>query len=315
MNRKPAIISIKNYKLSTKEKKLIKKEKPWGIILFSRNIKSFDQLKKLTSEIRKCINDPKYPIMIDEEGGTVSRLSHLINTREFSQSFFGKLFEKNNKNGKIIYEYYLSSICSVLKSIGININTIPVLDLLSKSTHEIIKNRCYSNKVKIVKSLGHICVENLRANKIGSVAKHIPGHGRGNSDSHKAMPIVNENIKKLYLNDFATFRGIKCNFVMTAHILFKKIDPYFVATQSNKIINKIIRKKIGFKGLIISDDISMKALKGDILSNAKNSLKSGCNLILYCGGKYNESATILKGLRKIDNFTINKTQQFYEFLR
>ena len=211
MNRKPAIISIKNYKLSTKEKKLIKKEKPWGIILFSRNIKSFDQLKKLTDEIRKCINDPKYPIMIDEEGGSVSRLSHLINTREFSQSFFGKLFEKNNKNGKMIYEYYLSSICSVLKSIGININTIPVLDLLNKSTHAIIKDRCYSNKVRIVKSLANICVKNLRTNKIGSVAKHIPGHGRGNLDSHKAMPIVNESEKKLSLNDFATFRGFRKN--------------------------------------------------------------------------------------------------------
>jgi len=315
MNRKPAIISVKGYKLTAKEKKLIKHEKPWGIILFRRNIKSFDQVKNLTAEIRKCLKDPFYPILVDEEGGIVSRFSKLINSAEFSQKFFGSIYETNKIKGKMIYEYYLNSICSVLKNTGININTIPVMDLLDKSTHKIIKDRCYSNKNEIIKSLGRICINNLKNNKIGSVAKHIPGHGKGNADSHERMPIVSDNVKNLYLNDFLIFKGIKSHFVMTAHILYKKIDPNFVATQSKIIIEKIIRKKLGFKGLIISDDISMKALKQDLQSNAKNSLKSGCNLILYCGGNINESSMILKSLGKIDNFTIKKTQQFYEFLR
>ncbi len=315
MNRKPAIISIKGYNLTKKEKKLIKQEKPWGIILFKRNIKNFDQVKNLTTEIRKCLKDQSYPILIDEEGGIVSRFSNLINSSEFSQKFFGKIFEMNNTKGKMIYEYYLNSVCSVLKNTGINVNTIPVMDLLNKSSHKIIKNRCYSNKTKVIKSLGRICIDNLKNNKIGSVVKHIPGHGKGNADSHKKMPIVNDSSKNLYLNDFSTFKDIKSHFVMTAHILYKKIDPKFVATQSKIIIDKIIRKKLGFRGLIISDDISMKALKNDLLSNARNSLNAGCNLILYCGGKIGESSMILKSLGKIDNFTIKKTQQFYEFLR
>ncbi len=315
MNRKPAIISISGHNLTSKEAKLLKHEKPWGIILFKRNIKNFHQVKHLTREIRKCMKDSLYPIIIDEEGGSVSRFSKLINSAEFSQEFFGKLYESNKIKGEMIYKYYLNSICSVLKDAGININTIPVMDLLNKKTHKIIKNRCYSKNSKIVRKLGKICIDNLKKNKIGCVAKHIPGHGKGNSDSHLKMPIINDSLKSLYLNDFSTFKDLNSHFVMTAHILYKKIYRINVATQSKIIIKEIIRKKLGFKGLIISDDISMKALKMDLLSNAKKSLKSGCNLILYCGGKLHESSMILKNLGKIDNFTIKKTQQFYEFLR
>ena len=162
MFRKPAIISISKYKLTNSEKTLIKNHKPWGVILFQRNINSFDQLKELTKDIRKCLKDPFYPILVDEEGGKVSRFSKLINTREFSQKFFGDLFEKNNSNGRLIYKYYMNSICSILKLTGININTIPVLDLLQKSTHEIIKERTFSNKIKTIKLLGNICIKTLK---------------------------------------------------------------------------------------------------------------------------------------------------------
>ncbi len=315
MYRKAAIISIQGYKLTKKEIKLIKEQKPWGIILFQRNINSFDQVKKLTKEIRKCLQDPFYPILIDEEGGEVSRFSKLINNSEFSQKFFANLYEKNFKNGKIIYKYYLNSVCSVLKKAGVNINTVPVMDLLQKSTHRIIKHRCFSKKTKTIKVLGRICVNTLKTNKIGSVVKHIPGHGNADADSHKKIPVVRDNLKKLNLKDFSTFQNLNSHFVMTAHVLYKKIDPKFVATQSKIVIKKVIRNKLKFKGIIISDDICMKALKGDLLSRAKISLKSGCNLVLYCGGKINESSLLLKGLGKFDTFTEKKTQQFYRFLR
>ena len=315
MYRKPLIISLCSYKLTVAEKSLIIKEKPWGIILFQRNIRSFNQLKNLTMEIRKCLKDPFYPILIDEEGGDVSRLSSLINTKEFSQKFFGDLFFKNSKNAKLIYRYYLNSICAVLKTSGININTIPVLDLLQNVTNEIIRNRSYSRNFQTIKSLGKICIDTLKSNKIGSVGKHIPGHGCVNADSHKKLPITKANSKLLYSRDFKLFRNLNTNFVMTAHVLYKKIDPIFVATQSKKIIKGIIRKKLKFKGLIISDDISMKALKGNLVQNAKLALSSGCNLVLHCNGKIKESTLLLKSLDKIDNFTEKKTQHFYQFLR
>ena len=315
MNRKPIITSIQTYYLTKSEKKLFKKEKPWGIILFKRNIKSFQQVKLLTYSIRKILKDPYYPILVDEEGGDVSRFSDLRNSKELSQKFFGNIFEKNKNNGKKIYQYYLNSTCSVLREAGININTVPVLDILHKKTAKILKNRCFSSDKKNIRILGKLCVTVLKKNKIGSVSKHIPGHGATNIDSHKSRPIVLDSIKKLELKDFFPFKNINSNFVMTAHILYKKIDPNFVATQSKIVLKKIIRDKINFKGLIMSDDIGMKALKGNLLSNAKKSLQSGCNLILYCGGNINDSSLLLKGTNKIDKFTIKKTKQFYRFLR
>ena len=315
MNRKAAIISIKGYKLTTQERRLLKKEKPWGIILFKRNISSFNQTKNLIKQIRNCMKDNFYPIMIDEEGGKVSRLSNLFSTREFSQYFFGKIYEKNKKKGKLIYRYYLDTICNILNDLGININTIPVMDLLQKSTHEIIKERAYSNNLKTVKTLGKFCISFLKEKKIASVVKHAPGHGCATADSHKKLPIVNKKPNQLYYNDFSVFKNLNCHFLMTAHVLYKKIDSNFLATHSKKIINKIIRKQLKFKGLIISDDISMKALSANLNLNAENALNSGCNLVLYCKGEINESKHLLKNLQRIDKFTQKKTYQFYDFLR
>ena len=315
MNRKAAIISIRGSKLTASEIKLLKKEKPWGIILFKRNIITFKQTKNLTQKIRSCMKDPFYPILIDEEGGKVSRLSGLFSTKEFSQYFFGHLYEKNNKNGKLIYKYYLETICNILNDLGININTIPVMDLLQNSTHQVIKSRAYSYQTKTIKTLGKFCVSFLKKKKIASVSKHVPGHGCSNSDSHLNLPIVYKKKSKLYKEDFSLFKNLSSNFMMTAHILYKNVDSKNLATFSNNIINQIIRKKLNFKGILISDDISMKALSKNLSVNADKALNAGCNLVLYCGGNIKESSKLLKNLRTIDEFTRKKTYQFYNFLR
>jgi len=315
MNRKAAIISIRGSKLTASEIKLLKKEKPWGIILFKRNIITFKQTKNLTQKIRSCMKDPFYPILIDEEGGKVSRLSELFSTKEFSQYFFGLLYEKNNKNGKLIYKYYLETICNILNDLGININTIPVMDLLQNSTHQVIKSRAYSYQTKTIKTLGKFCVSFLKKKKIASVSKHVPGHGCSNSDSHLNLPIVYKKKSKLYKEDFSLFKNLSSNFMMTAHILYKNVDSKNLATFSNNIINQIIRKKLNFKGILISDDISMKALSKNLSINADKALNAGCNLVLYCGGNIKESSKLLKNLRTIDEFTRKKTYQFYNFLR
>ena len=315
MNRKAAIISIRGSKLTASEIKLLKKEKPWGIILFKRNIITFKQTKNLTQKIRSCMKDPFYPILIDEEGGKVSRLSGLFSTKEFSQYFFGLLYEKNNKNGKLIYKYYLETICNILNDLGININTIPVMDLLQNSTHQVIKSRAYSYQTKTIKTLGKFCVSFLKKKKIASVSKHAPGHGCSNSDSHLNLPIVYKKKSKLYKEDFSLFKNLSSNFMMTAHILYKNVDSKNLATFSNNIINQIIRKKLNFKGILISDDISMKALSKNLSINADKALNAGCNLVLYCGGNIKESSKLLKNLRTIDEFTRKKTYQFYNFLR
>jgi len=313
MKRKAIIISISGYKLTNKEKELLKNEKPWGLILFKRNIKSYFQIKKLIKDIRKFSKDSKFPIMIDEEGGRVTRLSSIINL-QFSQKFFGDIYKLNPKISLLTYKNYNNSIVSILRTIGINMNTVPVLDVLRKKTHRIIGNRSFSDDPLIVKKLGEECVKNYNLNKIATVIKHIPGHGCASSDSHFKTPKVKDSYKDLKKRDFFPFKSNSSYFAMTAHILYLKIDKKNVATFSKKIISKIIRKEIGFKGIIISDDISMKALKYDLVTNAKKSLSAGCNLVLYCAGNYLDCIKLMKEIPFIDKFTQKKTSEFYKFL-
>ena len=314
MRKKAIIISIKGYDLSIKEQKLIADEKPWGLILFKRNIKSLTQVKALIKKIRKFSKDSKFPIMIDEEGETVSRLSKIINNN-FSQKFFGDIYKYNPKVALIIYKNYINNLTSLLKKIGININTVPVLDVIRRKTHKIIGNRSFSNNPQIVRKLGQVCVKQYKSNKLGTVIKHIPGHGCASIDSHLKTPKVKLNYKDLNKIDFFPFKLNPSQFAMTAHILYTKIDKNNVATFSKKIISQIIRKNIGFKGILISDDISMKALKYDLVTNAKKSLIAGCNLVLYCAGNYKDSYKLIKEVPFIDKFTTKKTSEFYKFLR
>ena len=313
MKSKALIISIKSTELSKSEISLITKEKPWGIILFKRNLKSYNQIKSLTSKIRSLTRNKKFPIIIDEEGKNVSRLINVIN-HEISANFFGKLYSKNKSFCFKIYRHYIHSLSKILKDLGFNINTIPVLDVLRFNTNKIIGNRSFSKRKKIVKELGFLTIKYLKKNKIGGVIKHIPGHGAATTDSHKKMPIINASLKKLNHLDFYPFKSSNAQFAMTAHILYKKIDNKNVTTFSKKIIKEVIRKKIGFKGILISDDISMKALKYDLITNAKKSLDAGCNLVLYCSGKTSDNFKLIKSLPYIDKFTAKKTSEFFKFL-
>ncbi len=313
MKKKAIIISLKSSFLTPYESKVIKKNRPWGIILFKRNIISIEQTFKLVKSIKKITNDSKFPILIDEEGGKVSRLSNVM-TNIFTQKYFGDLYKIDKNISAATYENYIDSICILFNNLGININTVPVLDITKNITHKIIGDRSYSTRVSTIRTLGNICRKKYNQNKIGTVIKHIPGHGSAKSDSHLKLPIVNNTLSELKKNDFKCFQNNDSFFAMTAHILYKKIDPINVSTHSKKIISEIIRKHINFKGLIISDDISMKALKHDIVTNAKKALSAGCNLVLYCNGKTNESEKLLKSLPYIDQFTKKKTSEFYKFL-
>ena len=293
MKLKAIIVSIKGTKLSKKEKILLSKHKPWGVILFKRNLKSIMQIKKLTYEIRKLTNINKFPIMIDEEGESVSRLNNIIN-HNISANFFGSLYLKDKKFCLRILNHYIFSLSKFLKEIGININTIPVLDVLKNNTSRIIGKRSFSKNKNIVRELGRFTIKYLEKNKILGIIKHIPGHGSTNSDSHKKMPKVYLSKQKLDRIDFFPFKSSKARLAMTAHVLYNKFDSRNVATHSPKIIKDVIRKKLNFKGILISDDISMKALKYDLIMNAKKSLAAGCNIVLYCAGNISDNFKLIK---------------------
>jgi len=314
--RKAVIFGIKGLKLTKGEKNLIrKKNQPWGIILFSRNIKNISQLKKLVCSIKETASDNNYPILIDQEGGLISRINKIMDFSLFSQSSFGDLYKKDKTKFFYHYKIYIETISNLLKEVGININTVPVLDVSRKKTHKIIGSRSYSNNCKIVKKIGLECIKHFSNNKIGTVIKHIPGHGLATVDSHKTLPIVKNKKEELIKKDFVSFKNIRSHFAMTAHVMYKAYDNKFAATHSKTIINKVIRKHIAFKGLLISDDISMKALPYDLIKNSTLALKAGCNLILHCNGKISEMIKLAKIIPRIDNFTSKKTSQFYNFLR
>ena len=312
-NRRSFITGLKSTVLHSIEIRFLKKYKPWGVILFSRNIKSIEQTKKLSDDIKKIFNDRKYPILIDQEGGRINRLSKFINTSKFTGEFFGNLYKNNFKKFVTYYKIYIMQTCYLMHIMGVNINTVTVLDVRHKKSHNIIGDRAFSANPKIVSKIGDFCIKEFHKNNIGTVVKHIPGHGLAKVDSHKATPLVKDKLKKLNKIDFFSFKNKKSLFAMTAHIIYKDIDRIYTATHSKKIIS-LIRNKIKFENLLISDDISMKSLKFPIKLNINKAFNAGCNLVLHCNGKYNEMITVAENSPKINDFIIKKTSQFYKIL-
>ncbi len=240
--RKAVIFGISSHKLKKNERLFFKKFKPWGIILFSRNIKNIDQLKKLIYEIKKIFNDVNFPIMIDVEGGRVSRLNNIIDLSTFSQEYFEKMYKKDKKVFFNNYKIFINTVSNILNYVGININTVPVLDVRRKYADNVIGDRSFSENQNTVSTLGKICIDLYKKNKIFTVLKHIPGHGLANHDSHLKTPIIVNKKKELIKKDFKPFKENKSLFAMTAHIIYEKYDPKYTATHSEIIINKIIRK-------------------------------------------------------------------------
>ena len=312
-NRRSFIVGIKSTKLNNKEKIFLRKYKPWGVILFTRNIKNINQTFKLTSSIRKIFNDKNYPILIDQEGGRVNRLRNIISFDNLTSEFFGQLYVKNYKEFEIYYRLFIDKTSYLLKLIGVNLNTSPVLDLRVKGASNIIGDRSFSKDPKIVSKIGDFCINFFHKNKIGTVIKHIPGHGLASVDSHNFTPLINKDNKYLAKNDFKSFKNKKTLFAMTAHIIFKKIDEKNPVTHSKKLI-KLIRNKIGFRNILISDDLSMKSLKGNLKENAFKAFNAGCNLVLHCNGNLKEMEIVGKESPIINQFIHKKTSQFYKII-
>ena len=313
INRRSFITGIKSTTLSSREIKFLHVYKPWGVILFSRNIKTIKQTKTLTDQIKKILKDKNYPILIDQEGGRVNRLNKIFNADLSTGEFFGKLYIKDKKKFNYYYKIFVDQTSSILRSIGANINTLPVLDLRSKGADNIIGDRSFSENPKTVSKIGDICINFFHNNKIATIIKHIPGHGLAKVDSHKLTPIIKKDLKYLVKNDFSTFKNKASLFAMTAHIIYQNIDRWNTATHS-KIIIKLIRDNIKFRNILMSDDISMKSLKGTIKENTLQAFAAGCDLVLHCSGNYNEMSSVATNSPIISKFIIKKTSQFYKIL-
>jgi len=296
------IFGINGLKLSLNEINFFKKYKPWGIMLFTRNIDNLYQVRNLTSSIKDIFKDENFPILIDQEGGRVNRFNKIINFDKYNAKYFGDIFENKEKFYKN-FNKFLKANVSILKYCGININTVPVLDLFNKDKNSVIGNRSFSKNSKIVKKVSKYLTQIYNNNGIETVIKHIPGHGCTNADSHFKLPKVKFSLKYLKKNDFEPFKNNTAKLAMTAHILYEKLDSERCATQSKYIIHEIIRKYLKYEGIIMSDDLSMKALSKSLTTKAKLSLEAGCNLLLHCNGKIDEMKKLSLIVPQIDNFT------------
>jgi beta-N-acetylhexosaminidase len=302
---KPVIYGFEGLTLSDAEKYFFKNSGAVGFILFSRNVRDKIQVKNLVKSIKELM-EGEVLILVDQEGGRVQRLKG-EDWREYPPAKkFADLYNQNKDHAKkLCYENY-SQIAQDLNYLDINVNCVPLLDILSPNTDQIIGDRALGkNSQQIIDLARQICDACLD-NKVYPVIKHIPGHGRATCDSHLELPVVCDSLDQLENNDFLPFSALKDQkLAMSAHILYEAIDKNFPATISKKAID-LIRNKIGFKNILMTDDISMKALKGNIIDTSQLALKAGCDLILHCNGEMAEMQKINAILPNISDDLLKK---------
>lgn len=294
----PILASIEGFCLSDREKRIISKHNPLGFCFFKRNIESKNQLKNLINQIKETMNRDDILFSVDQEGGRVRRLVEPEFRPYLAQSFLGNLYQSNQELAKRLAKTQSYLISQDFLELGMNLNLTPVLDVKMPKTSPALSSRCFSDDKKIVTTLGQICIDEYNHNQIYSCMKHIPGHGKAYVDPHLHLPIISQNIKELE-SDFYPFKHIKnCSMAMTAHILITDVDDKLPVTQSKKAIDRIIRGEIGFDGLLFSDAIDMKALKGSMKEKTIASLEAGCDAVCYAGGNPDELEDIFKNTPK-----------------
>jgi len=303
----PLIIGLEGTILNDNEKKFLSDYKPWGVILFQRNCINHKDTLTLIDKI-KSKTHKDMPILIDQEGGRVSRLNYPEFPRTLSAKLFGDIFIKDKELALRALTLNINLIAGSLKDMGININTVPVLDIPSQKESGVIGDRAYSSDKDIVSQMGKIVLNENNSNGIGSVIKHIPGHGRATVDSHLDLPIIIDEKSLLENDDFVPFKALNnAPLAMTAHAIYEKFDKNNVATLSKTMITEIIRSKIGFKGTLMTDDVSMKALSGDVGTNSLLALQAGCDLVLHCNGNFDEICQIADKISMLNLISIDPT--------
>lgn len=289
----PVVFGCSGLALTPDEHNFFEETQPLGFILFQRNVKDKAQLKALIDDLKSTVNHPNPPILIDQEGGRVVRLKG----REwFNPPSSAELAEGDISTAKKRgYETY-SRIAEDLNYVGITVNCAPVLDLCVGDADPIMGDRTFSSDPEVVGELGQVAIQAMEEGGIIPVMKHIPGHGSAMCDSHKKLPVISLSFEQLRPH-FEPFKMNRlCPAAMTAHIIYSAIDPLNTATQSQIIIEEIIRGEIGFQGFLLSDDLGMKALSGGFDMRACASLKAGCDAVLHCSGKMKEMVEVMKGV-------------------
>jgi len=277
--------------LSEAERQFFIKTNPWGLILFRRNCETPDQLKALTDAFRAAVGRKNAPVFIDQEGGRVQRLGPPNNAwRRYPPArAYGALYTENPLAALRTARHVGRMMAQDLIASGITANCVPVLDVPQPDAHEIIGSRAYSNRIGQIMSLARAHAAGVVDGGVMPVMKHIPGHGRARADSHMELPVVSASRADLEAVDFPPFAAMAdAPMAMTAHVVYTDLDPDNPATLSRTVISDIIRRQIGFGGLLMTDDLSMKALSGSYAEKTRRALDAGCDVVLHCNGEMAE---------------------------
>jgi beta-N-acetylhexosaminidase len=295
--------------LGAEEAAFFRETQPWGFIVFGRNIADRDQLRVLTQSLRETVNDPRAPILIDQEGGRVARLKPPQWQERPPAARLGALYFLNPEAGREAVYLNARLIAHDLCEVGINVDCLPLLDVPVDGADAIIGDRAFSTDPSTIIELGRAAIEGLMEGGVLPVMKHIPGHGRATADSHLALPRVTTSAEELSATDFVTFRSLnQCPMAMTAHVVYDAIDPQRPATTSPKLIRDVIRGEMGFDGLLMSDDVSMNALSGPLSVRAKAALFAGCDVVLHCNGGMEEMREVAEEAKPLDGVALKRAE-------
>jgi beta-N-acetylhexosaminidase len=275
------------------EKRFFRDAQPCGLILFRRNCDSAEQIRALIAEFHEAVGSGESLILIDQEGGRVQRLCPPTWPRYPTGRFFANLYARDPEAGLEAARLGARMIARDLTALGITVNCAPVLDVPVPGAHDIIGDRAYGSSPEQVAALGRAVAEGYLQGGVLPVIKHIPGHGRARADSHLSLPVIETSLAELRETDFPPFRALAdMPLGMTAHILIPEIDPALPASASRAIVEGVIRRDIGFDGLLMCDDIGMGALTGRMDDRALAVLDAGCDVVLHCSGKLAEMEAV-----------------------
>jgi beta-N-acetylhexosaminidase len=302
------ISGLAGTELSNEESAFLRDARPWGAILFKRNIDNADQIRRLCAGVRDALQREDAPVLIDQEGGRVQRIVPPIMRAYPAGKIYGDLYRINPLAGAEAAFLGAKLIALDLRALGIDVNCVPVLDIPVEGGTKAIGDRALGDNVDMVATLGRAQFDGTLAGGLLPVIKHMPGHGRAMVDSHNELPQVDATLSELEAQDFAPFRLIarRAPLGMTCHVVYLDVDDSSPATLSGQVIDKVIRQRIGFDGALMTDDLSMNALSGDVRSRASRAIDAGCDIVLHCNGDLIEMIDVADGVPELQGEALRR---------
>jgi beta-N-acetylhexosaminidase len=286
------ITGVAGTALTDEERGFLREARPWGLIVFKRNIAGPDPLRRLIADFRATVGHDA-PALIDQEGGRVQRLGPPDWPLYPPGAAYGALFDRDREAGLAAARLGARLIAADLAPLGIDVDCLPIADVPVPGADPVVGDRAYGTEPEKVAAIAGAIAEGLAEGGVLPILKHIPGHGRATADSHQKLPVVSADRETLDRTDFAAFRLLKTlPMAMTAHVVFSAIDAVVPATTSPRIVRDVIRDSIGFQGLLMSDDISMGALSGSLAERTAAAITAGCDVVLHCNGEMPEMRAV-----------------------